>query len=193
MDTYRLLILGEVYELGSVLPLNGLDYINIVDTRDGYTDRQFETIKPLEISQVVKVNSEAVLVTAEYSGVVRWNTRDMYGEDWRFKMETPKYIAVGPSGRAVTVANDGLDLTLLDIEDGTLVLNAKLDSKAIGNPVFISGQFYIPVVGGVAVLDGSLAEKGMMQIKGLDGSGDILPFGGGAYLVTGTDTYWFDI
>ncbi len=189
----RLLILGEVYELGSVMPVNGLDYINVVDTNDGYTDRQFEMIKPLEITQVVKVNAEAVLVSAEYAGVVRWNTRDMYGEDWRYKSAVPMFMALGPQGRALTVSGDGFGLNLLDIDKGAAVTASRLEAMALGNPVYLSGRFYVPVIGGVAVLDANLASAGFVAVEGMAGASKILEAADGAYLLTKSGIFWFDI
>ncbi|HOA15742.1 MAG TPA: hypothetical protein PKJ05_05365 [Bacillota bacterium] len=189
----RLLILGEVYELGHVMPVNGLDYINVVDTDDGTTDRQFEMIKPLEVTQVVKVNPEAVLVSAEYAGVVRWNTRDMYGEDWRYRSDAPMFMAVGPKGRAITVSRDGRGLQLLDIDKGAPVSGSFLERTALGNPVYISGKFYVPVTGGIAVLDDDLAETGFIAVEAIAVSGRILQAAGGAYLVSESGIFWFDV
>ena len=189
----RLLILGEVYELGSVMPVNGLDYINVVDTNDGYTERQFEMIKPLEINQVVKVNAEAVLVSAQYAGVVRWNTRDMYGEDWRYKSDVPLFMAVGHQGRAIIVSGDGRELELLDIDKGAVVSGSRLERTALGNPVYLAGRFYVPVTGGVEVLDANLAKAGFIAVDGMVGASEILQAAGGAYMVTDSGVFWFDI
>lgn len=173
MGTYRLLILGEVFEIGSLDRKDGIDYVNIVDIRDGLTDQQFEAAKPFEIRAVEVLGPESVLAAVDYSGLVRWNTQDMYGTDWAYKMATPKYISEGPADRALTVDFNGTSIVLMDTKDGLPVISGELAEPAIGKPIWSDGYYYIPVEGAVIGLDIRLSKAFRMDAKGIEAYAEI--------------------
>ena len=117
--------MGEVFEIGSADRTDGIDYINIVDIRDGWTDQQFEAVKPFEIRAVEVLGPESILAAVDYSGLVRWNTQDMYGTDWAYKMAPPKYISSGPADRALTVDFNGSSIVLMDTKNGLPVISGE--------------------------------------------------------------------
>lgn len=185
LDTYRLLILGEVYDIGDTERSLGYDYINIVDTRDGYTDRQFEAIKPNDIVQVVRLGPKSVIVSADPAGIVRWNASDAYGLDWTDRGIVPMYMSAGLEGRALLVGKDGLSITLLDTEDGASVASGRLAQKATGGPRYMFGVFVVPTEGGVEILgqDARLVES--INIEGFGGKAGVLGTADGFYFVGG--------
>lgn len=183
MGTYRLLILGEVFEIGTTDRTDGIDYINIVDIRDGWTDQQFEAVKPFEIRAVEVLGPESVLAAVDYSGLVRWNTQDMYGTDWAYKMAPPKYISGGPADRALTVDFNGMSIVLMNTQSGLPVISSRLSEPAIGKPVWNNGHFYIPVEGAIVGLDLALKEAFRMEALGIDTSAEIIFSGDGIFVV----------
>ena len=183
LDTYRLLILGEVFDVSDQERAYGYDYINIVDTRDGYTDRQFEAIKPNDIVQIVKLGPGSVIVSAEPAGVVGWNTVDVNALDWVSKGIAPLYMAAGPEGTALLVGEDGLSLTLLDTKDGTRIMSGRLAQIAVGDPIFFEGMFIVPTQGGIEILGPDIVKVGSVVIEGYGDKAGILGVTDGFYFV----------
>lgn len=189
MGSGRLLILGEVYELGTVLPANGLDYINIVDTRDGTTDKQFEGVKPFEVLHILLLGQTRVVVAAEYDHMAMWDTYIMYGVNWGIKLPTPKFLAEGPGNTAFAVEADGVSFKAFSGADGSLVLEGKLKSKATGTPAFISGYLIVPVDGGLEFLNKNFEPSGSMKLDGAGMSSTITVIKEGFIVRTGSTLY----
>ena len=181
------MILGEVFEVGGADRTDGIDYINIVDIRDGWTDQQFEAVKPFEIRAVEVLDPESVLAAVDYAGLVRWNTQDMYGTDWAFKMATPKYISAGPADRALTVDFNGSLIVLMNTQSGLPVISKSLVENAIGKPVWNDGYYYIPVEGAIIGLDITLSEAFRLDAKGISAAAEI-SFGKDGLFIMDADT-----
>jgi len=139
------------------------------------------------------LDPESVLAAVDYSGLVRWNTQDMYGTDWAYKMAPPKYISSGPTNRALTVDFNGSSIILMNTETGLPSVSGNLHEPAIGKPIWNDGYFYVPVAGAVVGLNLSLAEAFKLDAKGIDGTAVILFGKDGLFVIDRDTVVWISL
>ncbi len=189
LDDRRIAIIGEVYDLGG-LRENGMDYINVVDFKIGTTDEQFEVIKPFDIFDAVSLGPELLVVSVKYSGLVRWNTREMYGFDWRVKGEPVEYLLSGGKGQILAVYFQRDSIFLIEPSDGSVSAEVKLVVPAAGKPAWDGKHYYIPAEGRILILDADLNVTSEMPVSGLFGDVRLHLAKEGLYLVDGDSVHY---
>ncbi len=160
-----------------------VDFVNLIKLEDGDTVAQLKQIEPFTVRHVVVIDRENILVSADYSGIVRWNSKDKYAFDWQIRTEPPLYLCKGPDGTALAIAKDGRSATVIKSADGTLLLNAALPMKATGDPVFYGGRYYIPAESGMMVINRDLEPASVYRSEAITGPFELSFAKDHAYLV----------
>ncbi len=177
-------IIGQtIYDIMLPVHEDVVDFVNLIKLEDGDTLSQFKQIEPFSVRHVVAVDRNNILVSADYSGIVRWNGKDKFMYDWRIRTDPPLYLCNGPDGTALAIAKDGVSATSFKTADGTMLLSVKLPQKAVGEPVLYDGRYYIPVGSGMLVLNGKLEAVATYRWETVTGPFAISFFKGYAYLV----------
>lgn len=163
-------IIGQtIYDIMLPVHEDVVDFVNIIKLEDGDTIAQFKQIEPFIVRHVVIADRNNILVSADYSGIVKWNGKDKYAYDWQIKTAPPLYLCKGTDGNALAIAPDGISATIFKTADGTIVLKTALPTKATGEPVLYGGRYYIPAEKGMMVLNqdlGLAASYGSEAITG---------------------------
>lgn len=189
LDQGRIAIIGEIFDLGG-LREKGMDYINVVDLKKGTTVEQFEVIKPFDIFDAVTLGPELLVVSVRYSGLVRWDTREMYGFDWRVKGEPVEFLLEGGNGKILAVYFQRDRIALIEPADGSILIEAKLKAPAAGKPVWDGKRYYVPTEGGLIVMDANLSTISQQPIEGLGGEARVHLTGEGLYLVDSDSVHY---
>lgn len=189
LDENRIAIIGEIFDLGG-LREKGMDYINVVDLKRGTTVEQFEVIKPFDIFDAVTLGPELLVVSVKYSGLVRWDTREMYGFDWRVKGEPMEYLVAGGNGRILAVYFQRDRIALIETEDGSISAEVKLTSAATGKPVWDGNRYYIPADGRLIVMDSNLNIISELPVPGLFGEARVHLSKEGLYLIDSESVHY---
>lgn len=151
-------------------PDESLDYINLIDVADGNTWTQFKAVEPFKIRDVVALDKNRALITADYAGIVMWNTKDKFVYDWKFAIAPPSHICIGLGSEALVIGKDGLTMISLDTLTGTALFYADAPEKVIGKPVLFGSDYIVPINGGLLVLDAKLNVKARLFIPEVSGS-----------------------
>ena len=167
-----------------------MDYINVVDVRRGITDEQFEVIKPFDIFDAVTLGPELMIISVRYSGLVRWNTREMYGFDWRVKGDPVEYLLAGGKGLILAVYFQRDRIALVDPSDGSISAMTNLPAPATGKPAWDGKRYYIPAEGRIMALDADLKLTSMLSVEGLSGETRVHLTEQGVYLVDGDSVHY---
>lgn len=167
-----------------------MDYVNVVDLRSGFTVEQSEVIKPFDIFDAVTLGPELMVVSVKYSGLVRWNTREMYGFDWRVKGDPAEYLVAGEKGQILAVYFQRDRIALIEPSDGSISASAKLPAPAAGKPVWDGKHYYVPAEGKVMILDTDLNVTSVLSVEGLLGETKVHLAEKGIYLVDGDSVHY---
>lgn len=163
-------IIGQtIYDIMLPIHEDVVDFVNIVNLNDGDTVSQFKQIEPFTVRHVVVVDRNNILVSADYSGIVKWNGKDKYAYEWQIKTAPPLYLCKGPDGTVLAIAEDGISATRFKAADGTLILKAILPMKATGEPVLYGGRYYIPAESGMMVLNNDLEPAALYKSEAIAG------------------------
>lgn len=177
-------IIGQtIYDVMLPVHFDVVDYVNIIRLEDGETVAQFKQIEPFTIRHVVTIARDNILVSADYSGIVRWNGKDKFAYEWRIKMDPPLYLCKGTDGTAIAISKDGVSAIRFKSADGTLLLNSKLPAKATGEPVHFDGKYFIPTEAGMMVVDQSLQPVKMYSSQAITSPFEISFADDHAYLI----------
>lgn len=164
-----------------------VDYINLIELKEGLTLAQFKPIEPFDVRHVEVEGEKSVLVSADYSGIIMWNTTDKYVYSWKIKMAIPLYLTSGGPGKAISIAQDAITMTSIDTKLGLVNREGKLPGKAIGKPVFFGALYYIPVEGSLVAVGDDLKVQKRYTMPSLKGSFAIKVTKDYIYLI-GSDT-----
>lgn len=159
-----------MYDIIMRNPDESLDYVNLIEMKDGNTAVQFKAIEPFRIRDVVVIDKDSVLIAADYAGIVRWNTKDKFVYDWRFAIAPPRHICIGPNSKALVIEKDGFRMVSLDTKTGLPQALATSQQEVIGKPVMFGFDYIVPVSGGIVVLDAELNVKSRLLIPDMSGS-----------------------
>lgn len=124
-----------------------------------------------------------ILVSADNSGIMRWNSEDKYSYVWKVGGEPPLYVCGGTEGRAIAIAKDAVTAISMETKTGSTLSAAVLPSKAIGDPVLHGDKYYIPIEAGMLVLRQDLEIAAKFQIASISGPFSMGFSNGFAYLV----------
>lgn len=163
-------IIGQtIYDIMLPVHEDVVDFVNIIKLGDGDTVAQFKQIEPFSVRHVVVVGRNNIVVSADYSGIVKWNGKDKYAFDWQIKKDPPLYLCKGDDGTALAIAADGISATIFKTADGAIVLKAALPTKATGEPVLYGGRYYIPAEKGMMVLNQDLGLAALYSSEAIAG------------------------
>lgn len=163
-------IIGQtIYDIMLPVHEDVVDFVNIIKLGDGDTVAQFKQIEPFSVRHVVVVGRNNIVVSADYSGIVKWNGKDKYAFDWQIKKDPPLYLCKGDDGTALAIAADGINATRFKTADGTILLKSALHAKAIGEPVLHAGRYYIPTEKGMLVLNQDLGQAALYSSEAITG------------------------
>ena len=177
-------IIGQtIYDIMLPVHEDVVDFVNIINLEDGDTLSQFKQIEPFPVRHVVVVDRNNILVSADYSGIVKWNGKDKYAYDWQIKTDPPLYLSKGLGGTALAIAKDGISATSIKSADGSLLLKATLPAKATGEPVLFGGRFYIPAESGMMVLNHDLEQAALYRSEAITGAFELSFAKDHAYLI----------
>jgi len=168
LDDKRIAIIGEVYDLGGFRE-NGMDYVNVVDLRRGTTDEQLEVTKPFDLFDAVTLGPELMVISVKYSGLVRWNTREMYGFDWRVKGDPVEYLLAGGKGKILALYFERDRIAIIEPSDGSIAAEARLAVPASGKPAWDGLHYYVPAEGRLIALGADLEVASELTVPGLSG------------------------
>lgn len=163
-----------------------MDFVHVINLADGSTISQFKQIEPFIVRHVVAAGLNRILVSADHTGIVGWNGRDKYGNDWRIKTEVPLYICGGDTGAAMAIAADGVSAMSFSTNDGTILTEERLPVKAMGEPVLHGGKFYVPAESALMVLGQDLKATALYMLEAIVGH-YALDFSGGYIFLVGED------
>lgn len=184
MGNGKCILVGKVFfDVTNPNPVDGYDYINMFNISDGNTVAQFKAVEPFTIRLIKPVSQTKALISADYSGLVSWNTVDKYLYEWRLKVDPPKYVCVGQSNQALIVGKDGKGISTIDIKKGTQLKQSSYTETVLGEPIFIGSRYYVPVNGGLMVLGTNLETVSRYNLSGLKGSVSLLPAKDSIYIV----------
>lgn len=166
----KCIIIGKVsYNIADTGIKEGIEYLNIVDMKDGITTRQLTQIGIGFVDAEV-LGPENILVVDKYIGIIKWSNQDMPFYEWRLIVEPPDYLVVGYDGTALAVAKDGITLSLVDVSKGNILKRIVSSDRVVGRPLVDGARFLVPVDWGIIVLDKELDIIGKYRIEGLKGS-----------------------
>lgn len=164
-----------------------VDYINLIELKEGLTLAQFKPIEPFDVRHVEVEGEKSVLVSADYSGIIMWNTTDKYVYSWKIKMAIPLYLTSGGPGNAIAISKDATTVNNIDTKLGLVNRESKLSGKALGKPFYYGSLYYIPVEGSLIAIGDDLKVQKRYTMPSLKGSFAIKVTKDYIYLV-GSDT-----
>lgn len=177
-------IIGQtIYDIMLPVHEDVVDYVNIVKLEDGDTIAQFKQIEPFTVRHVVVVDRNNILVSADYSGIVKWNGKEKYAYDWQIKTVPPLYLCKGLDGAALAIASDGVSATIFKSADGTIIQETTLPAKVVGEPFLQGGRYYIPAEKGMMVLNQDLELAILYSSEAITGSFELSFAKDHAYLI----------
>jgi hypothetical protein len=164
------IIIGKIsYNMADTGMTDGLEYLNVVSIKDGFTTKQLWDIG-IVFMAVEVLGPDSILIVDEYIGIIKWSNQDMPFYEWRLIVEPPEYLVVGCADTALAVSKDGFTLSLVDIAKGKILKKTVLSSRVVGRPIADESRYLIPVNGGLLVLDKELNRIGNYLVEGLKGS-----------------------
>ncbi len=158
-----------VYDIIFRNPDESLDYINLIDVKDGNTTSQFKAIEPFKIRDVVVLDKDRALIAADYAGIVLWNTKDKFVYDWKFVIPPPRHICPGLNSKALVIGKDGFTIISIDTKTGSAIAYADAPAEVIGKPVLFGSDYIVPINGGLLVLDADLNVKSRLFMPEVSG------------------------
>lgn len=184
MGEGRCIIIGEViYDFMVDVPVDILEYVNLIDLGDGDTVGQFKFTEPNDIRQIEPAVPGGALLSTDYSGLLLWDLKERYVFSWRVRMASPKFLSGGTYGRAIAVANDGISLVEVDTIGGKVISRSTLDKVAIGEPVPYGDGYLVAAEGEVLVLGAGLEVTARFPVAGLSGSATLALAGDSLYVI----------
>lgn len=178
-----MIIVGVViYDIIMHNPDESLDYVNLIEAKDGNTTTQFKAIEPFKIRDVVALDKDRALITADYAGIVLWNTKDKFVYNWKFTIPPPRHICPREDSKALVIGKDGFTMISIDTRTGSAIAYADAPAEVIGKPILFGSDYIVPVNGGLLVLDDELNQKSRLFIPEVAGSAS-LAISGGAIVV----------
>lgn len=164
-----------------------VDYVNLIELKEGLTLAQFKPIEPFDVRHVEVEGEKSVLISADYSGVIMWNTTDKYVYSWKIKMAIPLYLTSGGFGNAIAIAKDAITVTKIDTKLGVVNRETKLPGRALGKPFYFGSLYYIPIEGSLIAIDNELKVQKRYALTALKGDFTTMVMRDYIYLI-GSDT-----
>ena len=131
--------------------MDALDYLTVVSVRYGDTSYDCNYLWPFNIYEALVVARDAIIVSADYRRVCRWDGVSGTTVIWQTMMDIPAYIIEGADGVVLAIAGDRKTAFPIMLSDGTLKEGLSLPFEAVARPESLGPE-------GVAVLgEGTLA------------------------------------
>lgn len=160
-----------------------MDFINTVRLSNGTMDEQFEMVKPFDIFDVVIMGPNSLVAAVQYTGLIKWNTREMYGFDWRTRIDPIKYLVAGKDGMILAVFASGDKLAIINEKDGEIIRQSAISGKVNGRPAWDGLNFIVPVEKAVLVVDEELSVTKVTAIEGANGTANLHLTSNGMFVV----------
>jgi hypothetical protein len=185
----EIVIVGKLTRLSDIDNSYGFEYINLVDLRDGSIVSWLTSVVPvrpipdINVMFVEVLNPKEVIIVDPNAGLLLWEADTPNAVEWRYKAELPLYITLGGNNRALLVEADGINVSLISTDNGAIIKSAGLPSRAIGKPLATADRFYLPIEGGLLLINGNLLLEDRLPVPGLSGKAQIFQTEGGIIIV----------
>lgn len=150
-----ILFLGQVFGIYS--DMDALDYLTVVSVKYGDTSFDCNYLWPFNLYEAVVVARDAIVVSADYRRVCRWNGVSGTTVSWQVSTAIPSYIVKKDKDSVLAVADDMRTAFPVMLSDGTVKAGATLPFDIIARPASIGVKgMAIAGQGAVALLSWDL-------------------------------------
>ncbi len=167
-----ILFLGQVFGIYS--DMEALDYLTVVSVKYGDTSYDCNYLWPFNLYEAVAVARDAIVVSADYRRVCRWNGVSGTTVDWQVSIDIPSYIVRRDEGSVLAVADDMRTAFPIMLSDGKVEAGSSLPFAIIARPASL-GENGVAIAGQgvVALLSWDLLVLGEIRDDRI-GQGSIL-------------------
>lgn len=140
-----ILFLGQVFGIYS--DMEALDYLTVVSVKYGDTSFDCNYLWPINLYEAVVVARDAIVVSADYRRVCRWDGVSGTTVSWQVSTAIPSYMVKKDKDSVLAVADDMRTAFPIMLSDGTVKAGTTLPFDMIAKPaslgdngVAIAGQ-----------------------------------------------------
>lgn len=145
------LFLGQVFGIYS--DMEALDYLTIVSLKYGDTSYDCNYLWPFNLYEAAVVARDAIIVSADYRRVCRWDGVSGTTVMWQKMMDIPAYIVTGAKDSILAIAEDRRTAYTMLLSDGSVKESMSLPFEAVSRPASLGSLgFAVAGKGAVALL-----------------------------------------
>ena len=114
--------------------MEALDYLTVVSLRYGDTSYDCNYLWPFNLHEAVVVARDAIIVSADYRRLCRWDGVSGTTVTWQTAMDIPAYIVGGAEGGVLAIAEDRRTAKHMLLSDGTIKEGLSLPFEVVAKP-----------------------------------------------------------
>lgn len=150
-----ILFLGQVFGIYS--DMDALDYLTVVSLKYGDTSYDCNYLWPFNLHEAFVVARDAIIVSADYRRVCRWDGVSGNSVIWQAAMDIPAYVIGDAAGGVLAIAEDRMTAYPLGISDGVVKGGVRLPYEVVAKPASLGPYgFVIAGKGRLALLSWDL-------------------------------------